>query len=224
MPYCLPVRRVLLLVAFVGLAVPGTSAAAGGQLVATVGPGFEISLTDADGKRVTQLEPGAYEITVHDRSDHHNFHLSGPGGFDMRTEVAFEGTTTWRVNLVAGSWSYVCDPHRGSMRGSFVVGSQPPPPPPAQKLFATVGPGAAISIRTASGARARAVGAGTYTIVVRDRSATQNFHLAGPGVNRKTGVRFRGTVTWKVKLGPGKNYRFFSDASAKLKGVLRVRS
>ncbi len=49
------------------------------KLIGAVGPEFTISLTDAQGNRVTKLDPGAYEIEVTDRSDFHNFHLQGPG-------------------------------------------------------------------------------------------------------------------------------------------------
>ena len=47
------------------------------KLVATVGPGFTITLTKA-GKKVTTLKPGTYSITVNDKSTFHNFHLTGP--------------------------------------------------------------------------------------------------------------------------------------------------
>ena len=49
------------------------------DLFATVGPDFTISLRNAAGLSVTQLDPGPYRIVVDDRSDFHNFHLSGPG-------------------------------------------------------------------------------------------------------------------------------------------------
>jgi hypothetical protein len=38
----------------------------------------------------------------------------------------------------------------------------------------------------------------------------RNFHLVGPGVNRRTGAAFTGTVTWTVRLARG-TYRFGSD-------------
>ena len=45
----------------------------------SVGPGFSISLRDAEGHAVTRVEPGEFEIEVDDKSEEHNFHLSGPG-------------------------------------------------------------------------------------------------------------------------------------------------
>ena len=91
--------------------------------------------------------------------------------------------------------------------GEFVVGNPPPataPTPPrrpaAPKLLATVGPKA----RSRSGARAGAaldsLKAGTYSIVVRDRSKLHNFHLVGTGVNRSSAVAAAGTMTWKLTL------------------------
>ena len=49
------------------------------KLIATVGPGFSITLVDAQGSRVRNLEPGTYDIEVKDLSEEHNFHLTGPG-------------------------------------------------------------------------------------------------------------------------------------------------
>ena len=56
-----------------------TTATSGTTLTASVGPGFEISLTGADGAAVSTLSAGDYTIEVDDQSDIHNFHLTGPG-------------------------------------------------------------------------------------------------------------------------------------------------
>ena len=83
-----------------------------------------------------------------------------------------------------------------------------PPPPPAVKptrLLASIGPGAKIDLVTP--AKKRVVGAllpGLYLFVVSDRSGVDNFHLTGPGVNRKTGVAAKGTFRWTVRLKNGK--------------------
>ena len=42
------------------------------------------------GHRVTQLDPGTYDIDVEDQSDFHNFHLTGPG-VDRATDVDVTG-------------------------------------------------------------------------------------------------------------------------------------
>jgi plastocyanin len=197
--------------------------AAQNELVATVGPNFTITLRTQAGQGVSQLDPGAYTITVSDRSIEHNFHLQGPG-VNQSTLVETEGTVTWNVTFTDGRYTYVCDPHANQMRGSFTVGNvQPPPPPPLKRLTASVGPGFSISLKTTAGKRAARVAAGRYRITVRDRSANHNFHLVGPGVNKKTSVRFRGTRTWTVRFQKGKRYRFRCDPhAARMKGRLRA--
>ena len=89
-------------------------------LTGTVGPGFTINLKQG-GNTVTSLKAGAYTIVVDDRSNMHNFHLMGPGGVDMATTVDGVGTVTWQVTLIAGTYTYQCDPHASFMNGSFVV-------------------------------------------------------------------------------------------------------
>ena len=97
-----------------------TTPADGSTLSASVGPGFEISLTGADGADVETLAAGTYTVEVDDQSDIHNFHLSG-GSVDESTDVGGTGTDTWELTLDAGAYSFVCDPHAGSMSGSFEV-------------------------------------------------------------------------------------------------------
>jgi plastocyanin len=89
------------------------------KLTGTVGPGFTITLTKA-GKKVTKLKAGKYTIAVKDKSDFHNFHLTGPG-LNKRTTVAAVVNTTWTVTLKKGTYRYVCDPHKSQMKGSFTV-------------------------------------------------------------------------------------------------------
>jgi plastocyanin len=222
--------RVFLLAAVLGLVLPGAGGAQGARLLATVGPGFTISLTDAGGNRVTQLDPGAYEIVVDDRAAIHNFHLTGPG-VNMSTGVEAVGTVTWRVTLAAGSYNYVCDPHSYDMAGAFTVGNPQPQPAPKpgpaaqpRRLSASVGPGFTISLRTAAGSPVRSAAAGPYSVVVRDRGRIHNFHLTGPGVNRKTSVRFTGGVTWRVTIRRGATYRFVCDPHARsMRGSFRGR-
>lgn len=89
------------------------------RLVATVGPSATITLTKA-GRKVTTLRPGAYTITVRDRSRFHNFALTGPR-LRRLTTVSFTGTRTWNVRLRRGKHTYVCTPHASFMRGTFNV-------------------------------------------------------------------------------------------------------
>jgi plastocyanin len=99
-----------------GTTAADTGASGGTTLTATVGPGFDISMSGTDG-----LTAGDYTINVSDKSSAHNFHLTGPG-VDMQTEVSEEGDTSWTVTLQAGEYTFVCDPHASSMNGSFTVG------------------------------------------------------------------------------------------------------
>jgi plastocyanin len=102
------------------IAVPGAGAnATAGKLVGTVGPGFTITLTQG-GKKVSKLKAGPYVITVSDKADDHNFRLKGPG-VNKATSVDAKGTSTWKVTLKAGKYTYVCDPHASFMKGSFSV-------------------------------------------------------------------------------------------------------
>ena len=92
------------------------------------------------------------------------------------------------------------------------------------KLVATVGPGETITLKTAAGAAVRTLRAGTYTVVVRDLSDEHNFRIAGPGVNKATGVGSTGTATWKVRVLKGKAYRFVCDPhSDDMRGAFRAR-
>jgi plastocyanin len=224
------IRLLLLALATGAFLASPTAAFAQTRLIGTVGENdaFTITLTNTAGAPVTDIPAGTYEIEVRDRSEHHNFHLTGPG-VNMATEVGFIGTVTWNVTLRdAARYTYVCDPHSGQMRGTFTTGggpptSPPPPPPPrVQTLTATVGPSATISLRTASGRRVTRLRRGRYRIRVRDRSTMHNFHLRGPGVNKRTTVAFRGTVTWTVTLRRG-TYRFVCDPHARrMRGSFRV--
>ncbi|MER3410756.1 MAG: hypothetical protein C4306_11955 [Thermoleophilia bacterium] len=79
------------------------------------------------------------------------------------------------------------------------------------RLFGTVGPGFTITLKDARGKPVRTLKAGTYTIVVSDKSSIHNFHLSGPGVNKViTGVGFTGTKRVTLTLKKGK-YSFVCD-------------
>jgi hypothetical protein len=98
----------------------GSAPAATKTLSGSVGPGFTISLK-YKGKKVTSLKAGRYRIRVNDKSDFHNFHLTGPGVNRRITTVDFEGTKSRTFRLKKGTYRYVCDPHSDSMKGSFKV-------------------------------------------------------------------------------------------------------
>jgi plastocyanin len=84
------------------------------------------------------------------------------------------------------------------------------------RLTGTVGPGFKISMS------AKSVKAGTYAIVIKDRSSIHNFHLTGSGVNKTTSVPSVKTYTWTVTLKKG-TYRFVCDPHRSfMKGTLKV--
>jgi plastocyanin len=95
-----------------------TSEGGGGStLNGSVGPGFSISLDGTEG-----IAAGDYTIAVNDQSAEHNFHLTGPGGVDVATDVSAEGEESFEVTLEPGEYTFVCDPHAAQMNGSFTVG------------------------------------------------------------------------------------------------------
>jgi plastocyanin len=114
----------LTLAALVGgsllVAVPALGGtAATPTLTGTDGPGFTITLKKGAVK-VKSVKAGKYKIVIKDRSNIHNFHLTGPG-VNKKTSVGAVSTVTWTVTLKKGTYRYVCDPHVSSMKGSFKV-------------------------------------------------------------------------------------------------------
>jgi hypothetical protein len=113
--------------------LPGV-AAADTELVATVVPA--VSLVDAAGAPVTHLAPGTYTVVVHDLTSQDNFHLYGPGGVDLFTDIPFVGDVTWTVTLVPGRYYYKPDVRNEFQTYAFDVGTvaapvAPPAPKPA---------------------------------------------------------------------------------------------
>jgi copper binding plastocyanin/azurin family protein len=100
------------------LAIPAAFASTP-TLNGTDGPGFTITLTKA-GKKVSKLKAGTYNFKIADKSSIHNFHLKGPG-IDKKTSVGANTNVTWKLKLKAGKYTYVCDPHKSFMKGSFTV-------------------------------------------------------------------------------------------------------
>jgi hypothetical protein len=215
------VRKIPLLLLLVAAVLPSAFAQADNpRLVGTVGTNdaYVITLRDADGNPVTHLDPGTYDIAVRDVSELHNFHLRGPG-VDQATIPEEAQTVTWTVTFTDGTYTYQCDPHSSLMHGSFTVGNVPPPPVPAT-LTGTVGPRRTIAVRDDYG-KLKTIPAGPVVLTVTDRSRLDNFHLTGTGVNRKTGVAFRGRVSWKLTLRAGR-YTYRSDKHKTLRGTFTV--
>ena len=88
-------------------------------------------------------------------------------------------------------------------------------------LKGTDGPGFTITLKKGT-TKVTKLKAGKYKIVIRDLSNLHNFHLTGPGVNKKTGVTAKGTFTWTVTLKKG-TYKFICDPHAAImKGSFKV--
>ena len=90
-------------------------------------------------------------------------------------------------------------------------------------LKGETGPGFEIEVKNPAGKDLKTIKAGTYRIKVQDKSSIHNFHLLGPGLNKKTGVGFTGDRTWTIKLKPGKyTYQCDPHASSGMKGTFLV--
>jgi plastocyanin len=85
-----------------------------------------------------------------------------------------------------------------------------------------VGPGYSIEVKK-GGNDLKTIKAGTYRIKIEDKSAIHNFHLIGPGLNKKTGIGYKGETTWTIKLKPGRyTYQCDPHAASGMKGHFRV--
>jgi plastocyanin len=92
----------------------------------------------------------------------------------------------------------------------------------AVRLTGETGPGYSIEV-TKAGKDVKTIRAGTYKIKVEDKSSAHNFHLFGPGLNKKTSVSFMGETTWTIKLKPGRyTYQCDVHAAVGMKGHFKV--
>ena len=128
----------LMLVVAAGAAACGGSSTGGGgaataqqtpaavqhpkSLVGEVGKDdkFVISLHDNNNVPITNLAAGTYSLKVEDDSTIHDFHLTG-AGVDDSTPVGSAVVKTFSVTFKPGTYTFVCDPHAATMRGSFQV-------------------------------------------------------------------------------------------------------
>jgi uncharacterized repeat protein (TIGR01451 family) len=150
--------------------LPGSTAArVATTLTGTVGPGFTITLTGPDGSTVTAIPPGTYTIHVDDNSNIHNFHLSGPGGVNQATGIAFTGSVDWTVTLTEGLYTFVCDAHPAQMQGSFNVSASAPPIAGAIPYPPGYVPPADVGVSQTASARTVAPGdLVTFTVLVEN--------------------------------------------------------
>jgi hypothetical protein len=85
-----------------------TDANASAALVATVGPGSQVTLRSPSGQGIARLPRGTFRIVISDMSRTQNFHLVGPG-INKETGIAFVGRTTWTLKFQPGIYRYGSD-------------------------------------------------------------------------------------------------------------------
>jgi len=103
-----------------------------------------------------------------------------------------------------------------------VVGAVVQPASTAREvtLLGTVGPGPSFfSLETLDEKLITRLKAGQYYFVIRDRSSLRNFHLYGPGIDRRTPVRAVHVYGWHLRLRKG-IYTYVSDPQ---RGKMRQR-
>jgi plastocyanin len=92
----------------------------------------------------------------------------------------------------------------------------------AVTLKGEVGPGFSIDVEK-GGKDLKTIKAGKYKLKVEDKGSIHNFHLFGPGLNKRTSLPFTGESTWTIKLKPGKyTYQCDAHASEGMKGSFKV--
>lgn len=89
-------------------------------------------------------------------------------------------------------------------------------------LVGEVGPSFSIEVKK-NGKDLETIRHGTYRIKIEDKASIHNFHLIGPGLNKKTTVPFKGDTAWTITLKKG-TYRYQCDphAARGMKGTFKV--
>lgn len=112
-------RLLLPLLASIALLLAAPAAASAGTLIGEVKPDRSIVLKTQAGVRVQTVRAGStWTVVVRDRTNAHNFRLTG-AGFARQTGIAFQGNQTWTVTFRAGTWTYLCTEHPETMRGTL---------------------------------------------------------------------------------------------------------
>lgn len=121
------IRRLTVVSAALGVALaaaPGALTADAKDTFALKGEvyptAFKIEMKNAANRKLTSVKAGTYRIKVEDPSSIHNFRLKGPG-VNKATTVAGKSERIWTLALKKGTYTYVCDPHAGAMKGTFRV-------------------------------------------------------------------------------------------------------
>jgi hypothetical protein len=121
-PFRLPTTAFAAALLAVGIATAATATTiAVPKLRGTIGPGYTISLKNAQGKKVKSLKHGKYTFIVRDKANIHNFTLKGPGVRNkVITGTGFVGTKTVRLTLKKGTYRFYCTVHP-FVSGTFKV-------------------------------------------------------------------------------------------------------
>jgi hypothetical protein len=94
----------------------GTDGRRGGlpKLKGSVGPGFQISISD------DSVPAGRYKLIVKDFGTIHNFHIFG-AGVDKATSVPGTGRTVFKIRVTEGEYAIQCDTHPLEMNTTLTV-------------------------------------------------------------------------------------------------------
>ena len=162
----------------------------------------------ADPEGVAHREHDQGNVPTQRRGIHLHGHARAPpcpcnGGEDVKVDFAGSGESAGsKVQIGAltvtatGGGGLTTTAATTTQQTTTTTVTTTTPPKAAQKLAGKVGPGARITLT-------RSAKAGKTTVAVSDLSAKDNFHLMGPGVNKKTGVAFMGKVSWSLSLKKG---------------------
>jgi plastocyanin len=95
--------------------------------------------------------------------------------------------------------------------------------PAVTTLKGAVGPGFTITLKDSKGKTVKSLKAGTYKIVVSDKSPIHDFVLKGPGLKVTiTKLAFTGTKTATVTLKKGKYEYYCTPHEAAMRGYVTV--
>jgi plastocyanin len=81
---------------------------------------YKIEMKNSASKPLKTVKAGTHRIKIEDKGTIHTFHLIGPG-VNRSTSIPGRSETVSVVNLKPGTYTYFCDPHASTMRGSFRV-------------------------------------------------------------------------------------------------------
>jgi hypothetical protein len=204
------VRAFVLCLLGIVLTLPGAVHAVGEpRLIGTVRDDFTIDLKHPNGNPVVSVPPGTYDFEIHDESTFHNFHLTGPPGIDLKTEVGDVTTVVWEdvVLQPSSTFAFVCDPHESSMKGSFTTtaGQQPPPPPPGPPPPQPPGPPPGPPPPAPPPPQARTLEVRAVRISV-ERPASKRFLVARARINRPATARLALIRRGRTRASARKNW------------------